>query len=185
LLLEPGNLALVSHGKGHCILSESGTPAAKLYDLDREEISARYEIIRHGGGGPTTSMICCTVRYQHPAAQQLINLLPPLISIQACDAPEIDLIQSMIRLLGVESRQLHSGSETVITRLADILVIQTIRSWIEQDAVQTGWLRALQDKRLGHALFLIHRNPAHPWTVASLATEVAMTWLKEEDAPLS
>ena len=65
--------------------------------------------------------------------------------------------------------------KAVITRLADILVIQTIRSWIEQDAVQTGWLRALQDKRLGHALFLIHRNPAHPWTVASLATEVAMS----------
>ena len=215
-LLEPGNLALVPHGKGHCLLSESGTPAAKLFDLNREDVSERYEIIRHGGGGPTTNMICCTVRYEHPAAHQLITLLPPLINVQAVNASEKDLIESTIRLLGDETRELSPGSETVITRLADILLIQTIRSWIEQDAaIQRGWLGALQDKQLGQALFLIHRNPDHPWTVESLATEVAMsragfaarfkemigespmqyvtrgkmhlalTWLKEEDTPLS
>jgi AraC-like DNA-binding protein len=216
LLLEPGHLVLVPHGKGHQIASRAGIPAVKLFDLDREEISERYEMIRHGGGGPTTRAVCCTVRYDHPAAHQLIALLPPLINVQTINAPGKDLIESMIRLLGDEARALSPGSETVITRLADILLIQTIRLWIEQDAAtQKGWLGALRDRQLGRALFLIHRHPEQPWTVESLATEVAMsragfaarfkemvgespmqyvtrgkmhlalTWLKEDDAPLS
>ena len=61
-------------------------------------------------------------------------------------------------------------------RLADILVIQAIRSWIEQDpAAQTGWLGALRDPQIGRAISLIHRDPARAWTVASLADEVAMS----------
>jgi AraC-like DNA-binding protein len=216
LVLKPGDLALVPHGNGHDILSEAGASTAKLFDLDREQISERYEIIRHGGDGAVTDMVCCTVRYNHPAAHQLIALLPPVISVQTNSGSEKDMIQSMVRLLGGEAQALSAGSETVIARLADILLIQTIRSWIEADvAVQKGWLGALQDKQLGHALFLIHRDPARPWTVESLATEVAMsragfaarfksmvgespmqyvtrgkmhialTWLKEEDTPLS
>jgi AraC-like DNA-binding protein len=64
----------------------------------------------------------------------------------------------------------------VITRLGDILVIQAIRSWIESDpAAQTGWLGALQDRQIGRAITLIHRDPARVWTVESLADELAMS----------
>jgi transcriptional regulator GlxA family with amidase domain len=88
----------------------------------------------------------------------------------------MEWIQSMLRFMASEAKALRPGGETVITRLADMLVIQAIRSWIEQDpAAQTGWLRALQDKQIGRAISLIHRNPARAWTVASLATEVAMS----------
>ena len=63
-----------------------------------------------------------------------------------------------------------------MTRLADILVIQTIRAWIEKDpAAQTGWLGALRDPQIGRALALLHRDPARAWTVASLASEAAMS----------
>jgi AraC-like DNA-binding protein len=64
----------------------------------------------------------------------------------------------------------------VITRLADVLVIQAIRAWIEGDpAARTGWLGALRDRQVGRALTLIHRDPARAWTVAGLADEVAMS----------
>jgi AraC-like DNA-binding protein len=71
---------------------------------------------------------------------------------------------------------LRPGGETIITRLADILVIQTIRSWMAEDPLaKTGWLGALQDKQIGYAILLIQREPARVWTVASLADEVAMS----------
>lgn len=77
---------------------------------------------------------------------------------------------------GAEARELRPGGETVITRLADILVIQAIRSWIERDpAAQTGWLGALQDRQIGRAIAAIHREPARPWTVSTLAAEVGMS----------
>lgn len=64
----------------------------------------------------------------------------------------------------------------MITRLGDILVVQAIRSWIETDpAARTGWLGALQDRQIGRAIALIHRDPAQAWTVASLARQVAMS----------
>jgi AraC-like DNA-binding protein len=215
LLLQPGDLALVPHGEGHRLTSGPGVPPARLFDLPREQVSERYEILRHGGGGAATSLICGAVRFDHPAAHHLVTLLPRTISVEAWTSPEMEWIQSTVRLIAAEAKELRPGGETVITRLADILVIQAIRSWIERDpAAQTGWLGALQDKQIGRAISLIHREPARPWTVASLAAEVAMSrsafaarftervgepamhyvarwrmhvalsWLKEDDAPL-
>jgi AraC-like DNA-binding protein len=88
----------------------------------------------------------------------------------------MDWMQSTLRFMAAEARELRPGGETIITRLADILVIQAIRAWMEQDpAAQTGWLGALQDKQIGRAIALIHRDPARAWTLASLAAEVAMS----------
>ena len=64
----------------------------------------------------------------------------------------------------------------MITRLADILVIQALRAWMRSDpAARVGWLGALHDAQVGRALALVHRDPARAWTVASLAAEVAMS----------
>jgi AraC-like DNA-binding protein len=213
--LQPGDLVLVPHGTGHRLTSEPDAAAAGLFDLPREQVSERYEILRHGGGGAATTMVCGAVRFDHPAAHQLIALLPPIICIEAYAAQEMHWIQSTLQFMASEAKELRPGGETIITRLADILVIQTIRAWIAQDpAAQTGWLGALQDKQIGRAIALVHRDPGREWSVASLANEVAMsrsafaarftellgepvmryvsrwrmhvamTWLKENTAPL-
>lgn len=174
--LQPGDLALVPHGEGHRLLSEPGVPVAKLFDLPREQISERYEILRYGPGGETANLICGTVRFDHPAAHQLIRLLPKLICIETWQSPQMEWIQSTLRLMASEAKVMRPGGETIITRLADILVIQAIRTWIAEDPLaQTGWLGALQDKQIGYAILLIQRDPARVWTVASLAKEVAMS----------
>jgi AraC-like DNA-binding protein len=175
-LLRPGDLALVPHGEGHRLVSEPGVPAAGLFDLPRKLISERYEILQHGGGGASTTVICGVVRFDHPAAHHLIRLLPRLISVDDWSSPEMEWIQSTLRFIAAEARELRAGSETVITRLADILVVQAIRFWIARDpAAQTGWLGALRDKQIGHAIALIQRDPTRNWTLASLAANVGMS----------
>ena len=42
-------------------------------------------------------------------------------------------------------------------------------------AARTGWLGALQDRQIGRAIALIHRDPARDWTVDALAAEIAMS----------
>ena len=176
LLLRPGDLALVPHSMGHCLSSELKLPAFPLDEFNIEKASERYFILSHGGGGATTRLICGEVRFDHPAARNLLELLPQVIHVQATSSPQMDWMQSTLRLMAAEAIELRPGGETVITRLADILVIQAIRSWIQEDpTAQTGWLGALQDNQMGPAITLIHRNPDHPWTVASLASEVAMS----------
>src|SRR4051812_1311130 len=48
ILVQPGDLALVPHGAGHVLRSEDGVPTPDVMDLDRQEVSDRYEILRHG-----------------------------------------------------------------------------------------------------------------------------------------
>lgn len=175
-VLRPGALALVPHGRGHILNSAPDVKAGKLFDLPREQVSDRYEHLRHGGGGSPTTMLCAAVRFEDPSAHHLLRLLPRLIAVDAWNSPELEWLQSTLRFLAAEARELRAGGETVITRLADILVIQAIRSWIATDSqARTGWLHALRDKQIGRAIALIHRDPARDWTVASLASAVGMS----------
>ena len=174
--LAPGEFALVPHGAGHRLVGEPGAEAAGLFDLPREQLSERYEVLRHGGGGTATGLVCGAVRFDHPAAQRLVRLLPAVIRMDAERSPDAEWLGSTLRFMAAEAKALRPGGETVITRLADILVIQAIRSWMARDpAARVGWLGALQDRQIGRAISLIHREPARPWTVASLAAEAAMS----------
>jgi AraC-like DNA-binding protein len=174
--IEPGDLALVPHGDGHVLRSELGARAPGILDLERELVSDRYEILRHGGGGVRTDLICGAVRFEQPAARKLLEILPRTIHIEASSSTRLEWMRSMLALMAAEAGELRPGGEAVITRLGDILVIQAIRAWMENDpAARTGWLGALQDPQIGRALALIHRDPARDWTVASVADELAMS----------
>jgi AraC-like DNA-binding protein len=174
--LHRGDLALVPRGEGHVLVSDPGTPAPGILELEREQLSERYEVLRIDGGGARSTLICGAVRFGHPAARNLVEILPRSLVIEASDSPQLDRIQGTLSLMGAEARELRPGGEAVITRLGDIVVIQAIRSWIETDpASRSGWLGALQDPQIGPAISLIHRDPARAWTVAELAAEVAMS----------
>ena len=171
--LRAGDLVLVPHGDGHRILSEAGAHAEPLFDIPRESANERYEVIRHGGGGAPVTLICGAVRFGHPTATHMVRLLPSLICIDPGSSPHDDWLQSTLRFMAAEARALQPGGEAVMTRLADIVVIQAIRSWIAHDpAAQTGWLAGLQDRQIGRAIAAIHRDPAQGWTLDSLAGEV-------------
>jgi AraC-like DNA-binding protein len=174
--LHPGDLSLVTHGAGHVLRSDAEAPAPGILELERDEVSERYEILRHGGGGKQTLLICGAVRFDEPAARNFIAALPDLIRIEALRAQGMERMQGTLGLIAAETMHPRPGGEAVITRLSDVLVIQAIRAWIDADpSAQTGWLGALRDPEIGRALALIHRDPAHPWTVESLAREVAMS----------
>ena len=174
--IQLGDLALVPHGEGHVLRSEPGTAAPGILELEREHVSDRYEILRHGDGGAPTGLVCGAVRLEHPAARNLVEILPSTMHIEASSSPRLEWIQSVLRLMAVEAGELRPGGEAVITRLGDILVIQAIRAWMESDpAARSGWLGALRDPQIGRAISLIHRDPARDWTVASLADELAMS----------
>jgi len=174
--LQPGDFSLVPHGDGHRLLSAPDAEAVNILELPLEPISERYERLHYGHGGAETTLICGGVRFEHPAAKHLVSLLPQILCVRAWDDSQMAWMQNTLRLMALEARDLQPGGETIITRLADILVVQAIRMWLAADPIaQTGWLGALQDKQIGRAILLIQRHPAEPWTVASLADAVSMS----------
>ncbi len=175
-LLQQGSLALVPHGNGHCLRSSPQEEAVPLFDIPVDKVSDRYEIMRHGGTGELTQLTCCVVRFDHVAGQQLIKLLPKVLQVNSWAEDEDSWLQSTLRFIAREAREPKPGGETVITHLADILIIQAIRSWIDSASdADLGWLAALRDNQIGRAIAAIHREPEKNWSVASLAREVGMS----------
>jgi AraC-like DNA-binding protein/mannose-6-phosphate isomerase-like protein (cupin superfamily) len=174
--LRPGAFALVPHGMGHDLMSGRRVKTEPFFDLPVEQVSERYERLVYGGGGEETQLICGAVCFDHPAAVDLVRQLPRVIHVDAWNAPESEWMQSTLRLMAIESKHRRAGGETIVTRLADILVIQGIRSWLARgEGMQQGWLAALRDERIGRAIVAMQREPGASWTVESLARNVSMS----------
>jgi AraC-like DNA-binding protein len=176
IALSRGDFALVPQGQGHRLRTGARVPTPDVVQLPQQMITERYSLLRHGGGGAPTLLVCGVVQFDHPFARQLIALLPPVIHLGALREELSEWMEGTLKLMATEARQLRTGGETIITRLADILVIQAIRSWIEDAPVgQRGWLAALKDPQIGRALMRIHHDLARDWTVASLASSASMS----------
>jgi AraC-like DNA-binding protein len=174
--LQHGSVALVSHGVGHVLRSDLHAHVEPLFDIPVEQVSDRYEIMHYGGGGDFTQLICVVVRFDHVSAKQLITLLPTVIQLNPWKDEGSSWLLDSLRFISREAAELLPGGETVITRLADILVIQMIRAWVDSAPEdQQGWLAALRDPQIGKALVKIHRTPQHPWRVAELAKAAGMS----------
>jgi AraC-like DNA-binding protein len=174
--LEPGSLTLVPHGTSHRVRSAPDVTLTPLFDIPVEHVSERYEIMRYGGGGERTHITYGVVRVDEVATQRLVSLLPAVLHIATWSDDANVWLSSSLRFIASEASARRPGGETVITRLADILVIQAIRSWIDAaPEAQHGWIAALRDPHLGRALAAIHRAPGSPWTLETLAHEAAMS----------
>lgn len=175
-LLRQGELTLIPHGAPHRFSSAPGVRAAPLFDIPVEKISDRYEIMHYGGGGELTQVTYGVMRFDHAAAQPLVALLPKILQIGSWDDDAGIWMQSTLRLIAREGAALRPGGETVMTRLADILVIQAIRAWLDSSPeARTGWLAALRDDKIGRAIAALHRTPGRAWTLAALAGEAGMS----------
>ena len=116
------------------------------------------------------------MNFDYAAGQQLLNQLPSVLHIKSMDADTDSCLQQSLRFLAREAKQLQVGGQTIMAHLADILLIQTIRNWLDHaPEASQGWLAALRDKYVGNALLAIHREPGENWTVNALAKQVGLS----------
>jgi AraC-like DNA-binding protein len=171
--LQSGDLALVPHGAGHII--EAGGPSEHplIPDLPHDEQSENYAVLRYGHDGPLTELVCGGLRLEHPSARRLLDGLPAVIRVRTVRRT---VLGATLDLLAEEVQVREVGSEAVIIRLCDILVIQAIRHWMSsEEATGSAWLRAMSDPQIGPALAALHAAPAEPWTIGRLASQAAMS----------
>lgn len=173
--LNAGDFALVPHGQGHALLSDDEVSPTPLLDTKRDLITEHYETLSLGEGEESATMICGAVRFEHPVALRIMEVLPKIIHLKSTH-DENESIRNTIRLIVSEASVLNLGGDALITRLSDILVIQTVRSWIEQNAeARKGWFGALHDPQIGKAISSIHREPTFHWSLETLAQNVGMS----------
>ena len=171
--LGSGDLALVPHGRGHVLAGDLSAPSLGRVDrLPQEYVTESYSVLRHDGDGPRTTLVCGVLSVDGPAARPLLELLPAVVHVPASSGTWVG---RTLGLMAAELEHVRPGGEAVLTRLADVLVIQAVRAWLDAQEPVTGWIGGLRDPYVGAALAAVHRDPARPWTVAGLAREAAMS----------
>ncbi|BBV76670.1 AraC family transcriptional regulator [Raoultella planticola] len=105
----------------------------------------------------------------------LMHVLPPWIHIPA-ESPQAASFRWLLDQLVQERVHEQSGSQLASAQLAQLLFIHILRAYLQTpDALSSGWLAILADKRLTPALQLMHADPAHNWHLQELAKSCAMS----------
>jgi AraC-like DNA-binding protein len=173
--LASGDLIIVPHGRGHVLSDHPKTRPTPLAQLIKGGQGGCH-LMEFGGGGALTRMICGSFQFDNEARSPLRSILPPLIHLNHAQNRLGEWLEPTLKMLALEARQPQPGSETLISRLLDIIFVQALRVWIASEPQSSGgWLGALRDPQIGAALSLMHREPGRAWSVDSLAQAVSMS----------
>jgi AraC-like DNA-binding protein len=175
LRLTAGDVVLIRGGVGHSICDDPKTrplPYRKVLDA----MPRRLATLPPSRAHETTVVLCAKYLFQQVGPHPLTTLLPPLIHLPAHHAERHVRLQLLLQLLRHEALDAESGSELVVPRLVDSLLVYVVRAWLEGQPVgAAGWFGALREPAIAKALSLIHEQPQAPWSVESLARKVAQS----------
>lgn len=170
--LAGGDLLVVAPGRSHTLRDSARSKALPFEALQRR-MDQSSGVARHGGRGPSTTLVCGCFELARSGAELVLSTLPPVLHLRR-EAATPNLSRAIEALAG-EVANMQPGARALLTRLAEVLLIQTLRALIARGMVGVGWLNALDHPPIARALAALHRAPARPWTVASLASSAGMS----------
>jgi AraC-like DNA-binding protein len=167
--MQPGDVVVFPQGDPHLMSSAEG----RLVDEGAVGTAPdRYPgtVTLGPGPGRDTTFVCgflgCDVRPYNP----LLASLPRRMHVPGITG---GWLSEFPRQVVAESQAGRVGSETMLTRMAELMFVEVVRRHVEQLPPQrSGWLAGLTDPVVGPALSLLHERPAHPWTLPELAHAV-------------
>jgi AraC-like DNA-binding protein len=173
--IEAGDLVLLPLGEGHTIADALDSPIKDIDMVASEHFDRDNLVLRYGGGGPASRLVGGFFSFEGSPLPAVMAALPPLIRIPRGDAGAPAWLAAISHFLVDEAQQPNPGSSLMISRLIDLLVIRTLRSWAASQATRMGWLGGLGDEKIGRALSAVHADPFRRWTVESLAEIATMS----------
>ena len=166
--LQAGDVIVFPHGDAHFMSSTRGKRIdPEVYGQSPQ----RYpETVVLGEGSRDTTLVCgflgCDARPFNP----LLAALPRCLHLPGGVGGWLD---EFPRQAVAESRHGRAGAVTMLTRMAELMFVEVVRTYLETLVPeQVGWLAGLRDPIVGAALSSLHANPSHDWTLAELASDV-------------
>ncbi|WP_066266409.1 AraC family transcriptional regulator [Hydrogenophaga palleronii] len=168
ITLQTGDFVLLPATPGFTM---SGFKPTRPKQLDPAAEAGRSAEVRHGrqDGPPDVRLLGGYFVFDSPDAALLVSLLPQLIHVRS--EPRL---ATLVHMVGEESQQQRSGRELVLSRLVELLLIESLRSTTGASA-SPGLLRGLADARLATAIRQMHARPEETWTVEQLGREAALS----------
>lgn len=168
LTLEAGDFVLLSTTPGFTM---SGFEPVIPQFIDPHVAALADGEVRHGkqDGPPSVRMLGGYFIFDSEDSGLLVSLLPRQVHIRG-----VERLSVLVRLLTDEAAEQRPGRELVLSRLVEVLLVESLRL-IPTPGAPAGLLRGLGDVRLAEAIRKIHADPARPWTMAQLAKEAALS----------
>ena len=163
--LSAGDVVLFPQGDAHRMTSQPGLPPAKGGRLD-EVLARRPRQLAYGGGGAITRLVCGYLACDARLADILLAGLPPLVRVNVRGSSAGPWLEASVRYALTEAKSPRPGGEGVLAKLAEVLFIEVLRLYMNEQAEgRTGWLAGLGDRIVGSALTALHKCQAQAWTL--------------------
>ncbi|HLY28122.1 MAG TPA: AraC family transcriptional regulator [Aggregatilineales bacterium] len=173
--LEDGDVVLFPTGHPHSLYDDPASPLTRLVHLDYNP-QRGYQVVSSEGEGPKPLLFCGAFHFDYPNNFPLLHRLPKLIRIPGEQGRMEQGFADIVNIIVRESASQKTGTEVMLRRLTELLFIQVIRLWVDQQAKASGgWAGALRDQPISAALGLIHQAPERRWKVKELAEASALS----------
>lgn len=172
-LLNAGDLVMLTQGKKHYIRSTSELGNSMPVRELSGEFSGHRDDAVIIGSTPTFNckILCFQCHVDVDMARPLLSALPSMILIDhQIQTNATEWIQYVFQFLALEASSQKIGKDTLINRLAGLILIECIRYHIEHLSEDSeSWLLVFKDPALFQAMNAIHQHLDRHWTVAELA----------------
>lgn len=174
--LEAGDIVILPHGHAHFMGNgPSVTPIDSAAQL-RQVLAEGRMLSQHGGEGEITKLVCGYLTCDPQLSRVFLAGLPSIVVVNIRDSPSGQWLEDTFRYSVDHAEASGPGGAAVIAKLSEVLFVETLRRYIAQlPQTQTGWLAGVRDPDVGKTLALLHKLPAHPWTIAALANEIGVS----------
>ncbi len=174
--LEPGDVVMYPQGDGHVLASDEAvvpTPVVRLLPPTTPE---QFAVIRHGGGGAMTRLVCGFFHCDEAVFNPLAAGLPKVLCGRGSGHDGPTSLPGLLRLALSEAAAPRAGTTTLLTRFTELMFVEVLRNFMESlPAEHTGWFAGLRDPFVGRALQRLHAEPDRDWTVEELGRAVGLS----------
>ena len=173
--LTAGDIVILPHGDAH--LLGNGSPEKPVDSLHTfaKNLTQGLKLVRFGGG-EITRFVCGFLACEPRLSEVFLAGLPPMLKVHVVKEPSGQWLEHSIRFSVDEVSGSYAGSGLVLAKLSEVLFVETLRRYINAlPPDQIGWLAGARDPIIGQALALLHKEPAHPWTISNLARRVGLS----------
>lgn len=168
--LQEGDVIIVFDDLYHSVVDAPGRETIASADLVPDFTAvAAPPAVRVGEGERTMRLVCGMLQFVERGFDPVFSSLPPFLHVAKDDGPSSAWMRANLAHIIAEAESGRAGSETLLSRLTELLFVETLRKYLEglpED--ERGFFAALKDPVVGKSLQLIHADPAHAWTVAEL-----------------
>lgn len=173
-----GDVIVLPYGDDHTIGGERPAETVSLLTLLDAPPWEVMPLVRHGGGGARTDLVCGYLHSEDPLFDPALHVFPPVFVVQVPAGPAAGWVQASVAYSVDETAlsNASSNSSSISTRLPELVLIEVLRLHLANaPAADRGWIAAIRDPVLAPALSLLYTAPERKWTVADLAFGAAVS----------